>query len=105
MKPTDIYLGLPPLVGTFGRSELEHAAAVLVMAMQLRDVWEPITWEDVEKAIEKDPTFAKNPFFKPSFFDLIAGGYAVMVDDSMSFTKAGLERLENYMKRRTQKYG
>jgi hypothetical protein len=43
IKPSQIVLFIPPLVGTLGRSELEAAAAVMVSYLaEHGDEWEPI---------------------------------------------------------------
>lgn len=96
MKPRDIDLSTQglPLVGTFGKSEREAAAAYLLMAMQMKNTWAPQSAKDVGDAIlrhnkklrEKYPErgveagvefhWLSNPFFQPNFDSLVMKEFA-----------------------------
>lgn len=86
LRPSDVHLGVIPLVGTLGRAELEHAAALLVRACQLHeDKWQPVSLEMVGATIAHDstnlvgalPFWITNPFMaRPDFYGLLRRGYA-----------------------------
>lgn len=75
--PSDIYLGkrLPVLLDTFGKAEAEDAAAVLIVACQVRGKWlEEITIPDIDHAIENDTRikhWLKNPYFDVDYHLLV----------------------------------
>lgn len=86
IKPSDIVLRNPPLVGTMGRAECEFAAAVIVRTCQIKnpDEWQPVTPGDVGAMITHDqkhriePMYSccNNPFFRPDFDRLVESGFA-----------------------------
>lgn len=104
MKPSNVVLFVPPLVGTFGSSEREGAAALMVRACQVRgDEWAPVTWEEIVDVMRGDCSagveFGRlilNPFFRPDVHSLIAEGFARWTSDvggSVEFTEKGLATL------------
>lgn len=79
--PCDIDLSTRgmPLTGVFGKSEIEAAAAYILMTMQLENTWKPIHPKLVGDAILKFKPqwhWLSNPFFIPDFDALIMKGYA-----------------------------
>ncbi len=102
-KPSDVILTTPPLIGTMGRSEREHAAALLVRCCQVNgDEWQAVSPKMIGDVIESDieaktepvSSWNRNPFFRPDFPDLAKHGFAVMGDDrALSFTEKGLKAL------------
>lgn len=53
--PSQIYLGIPPLVGTMGKSEVEHAAAMIVRALAKRgNTWREISNEEIFAVARED---------------------------------------------------
>lgn len=110
MKPSDVHIhAMPPLVGAFGHSECEHAAALLIRVSQVNgDKWDWLTPQQMGAAIKADleakteplETFARNPFFAPDYYKLVSEGFAHWKDgvagSEISFTPLGLERLEKW---------
>lgn len=85
-KPSQVYLGMPPLGACFNKCEAECAAAVLVWAcQQLGDEWQRLPvktlGETLDVALKADPmpepvkSWARNPFFRPDFDRLTADGF------------------------------
>lgn len=83
--PSSIRLGLPPLVGTLGSAEIEHAVALLVRACHVRgDRWAPMLWEELQDVLRADmdaktnPVYSllRNPFFSPQFDRTVEKGWA-----------------------------
>lgn len=83
--PSSLRIAIPPFVGTLGSSEIEHAAALIVRACQVRaDKWQPLLWDDLQKAITPDvenrattiAALVRNPFFSPDFVSLVEKGWA-----------------------------
>lgn len=113
--PSQVFLNeIPPLVGTMGRSEIEHAAALLVRACQVRgDVWAPVAptdmgavlTRDLESDIDPWRALDRNRFFNPNFDALVERGFAKRLDDgrghprraSLAFTEKGIEALRKYV--------
>ncbi len=103
MKPSDVVLTTPPLTGTMGRSEREHAAALLVRCCQVNgDEWQAVSLKMLSDVIESDieaktepvSSWNRNPFINPDFCDLATQGFAVTGDDKgLAFTEKGLEAL------------
>ena len=71
-RPSDVYLGVPPLVGTMGHAEREFAAALIVRACQVNgDAWHPIEPAELGRVIKADiaagtepiASLNHNPFF------------------------------------------
>lgn len=115
-KPSQVVLDVPPLPGTFGKSELEHAAAIIVRVSQaLGDVWQPATWKQVQSVLRTDATngtlpfggenggLLANPFFRPDVYGLVEGGFARDVGEggekAFELTPAGIARLERWVRR------
>lgn len=111
-RPSDVLLIAPPLVGTMGSSEREHAAALLVRACQvLGDAWQPISFEQIRSVMTDDvsakhdpfASLAVNPFFRPSFEKLCRDGSFVKLTGEpgalrMEFTALGLDALRRWVK-------
>lgn len=86
--------GIPPLTATFGRTEREVAAAMLVLACTDHGSWYAAAPPDIGNAIierESDPAYRwlHNPFCRPDFHELVAKGFAEWVDGSPRTTAAG----------------
>lgn len=90
IKPSEVRLHVPPLVGTLGRSEYEHAAALIVRTCQVNgDAWAAVTPQQIGKAITEDldgkveplHSLNRNPFFRPDIRGLVAAGHARFVGD------------------------
>lgn len=82
-KPSQVLIGVPPLVGTLGRSELEQAAAMIILTCQrLGDAWQAVSLEAVQETLCKlgsRPSlqrFLSNPSFRPDFEALTEAGFA-----------------------------
>jgi len=113
MKPSDIALFVPPLVGTLGKSEIEGAAALIVRACQDHgDAWQAITPKQIGETMKKDiaeskqPFCAlmKNPFFQADVWKLVAEGFARWADQpggACELTDLGLERIKKWSKEKT----
>lgn len=86
IKPSEVVLGPDvPLVGTLGKAEFEHAAAMLVRACQvLGDKWQPVDPDEGIEVFRKDVEaktapwvhLNTNPFFQPDFRGLVEAGFA-----------------------------
>ncbi len=107
-KPSEIYLGGPPLVATMGRSELEHAAAIIVRTCQATgDVWRAVTWAEARLVIEADVAEKRtpfdaiwtNPFVRPDAHGLVAKGFASKDGDAVALTAQGLEAIRRWVQR------
>ena len=109
-KPSQVYLGIPPLTATMGRSEREHAAAILVRVCQARgDIWQPVTPAMFGEVINDDLTaktepfysLNQNPFFNPDFHDIVAKGFARWVETEgkgpLELTPTGIEALRGWV--------
>ena len=113
-KPSQVVLNaVPPLVGTMGHSECEHAAALIVRACQVRgDAWAPVGPRDIGEVLNADidartppwPALGRNPFFRPDFHKLVACGFAKWIgegegekDQPMELTPAGIEALRRWV--------
>lgn len=105
MKPSDVPLAIPPLVGTLGSAEVEHAAALLVRACQyFDDRFQPIGPKQIGIVLDDDlkngreplTSLSKNPFFRPDFHQLVANGFAkgdIANHGALELTDEALERL------------
>ncbi len=112
-KPSAVNLGgsYPPLCDTFGRSEAEAAATLIVLAcVELGDAWIPVGPETIGRLIEgartsrTEPLYSlsRNPFWHPDIWELIKRGAAEWVGEPgdhgvVQFTEAGLERLRRWV--------
>lgn len=106
MKPSDIRLGAPPLVGTFGVAEAEAAGALMVRTCQvLGDQFQAVHFAQVMKVWDADveasrPPFAAlraNPFFRPFAYELVRRGFARWTDKEggpLEFTAKGIDALK-----------
>jgi len=110
MKPSDIALFTPPLVGAFNKCEAECAAGLLVFALaKSGDIWKRISDERMGVVIgeallaNEDPiaSWQRNPFFRVDFHRLEKDGFVERTlsadGDCMSFTTRGLERLKRWI--------
>lgn len=89
VKPSEIRLSasFPPLASTFGRSEHEAAAALIVLAcIHNGDRWQPVTTLQIYAALvwavdvaKKQPfiDLSRNTFWRPDFIGLIKAGHAI----------------------------
>ena len=103
MTPSMIPLrdSLPPLCATFGRSEREAAATIMVATMTKKDdLWGPVSGREMHAALMADDELkqlAQNPFWRPDFADLAIQGFARYVEFpgnwGVEFTAAGVDRL------------
>lgn len=84
-KPSQVDLGIPPLVGIFGRAEIEHAISMVVHALAETDnTWRGISWSEIQAVLradveaKRDPFchLLRNPFFKPDIHAAVTAGYA-----------------------------
>jgi len=103
VKPSDILLIVPPLCATFGRTENEVAAALIVRACQVAgDQWAPVKWSTAVDVLKADHEAGRefgmmmvNPFCRPDMFALVDGGFARWIEKGreVEFTEAGLSRI------------
>ena len=107
-RPSQVSLsGVPPLVGTMGKSEAEAAAAVLVAFLSANgDEWRPVSSHDVLcfllPAIDdnKHPLahMLENPFWNPEPNAIVDLGFGTWVrDDSIELTPSGIETLRPFV--------
>lgn len=107
-KPSQVVLRASPLIGTMGRAETESAAALVVHACKRHgDKWQAVTTDMVVGAIRvagpDSPLgmLIRNPFLKPDFIALVAGGFATRSDDdgvvSYELTAKGLAALQRWV--------
>lgn len=101
IAPSDVLLVEPnPLGSTFGRSEREVAAALIVRALQVRGgSWGPVTFAELEALVARaDPwtiAILSNPFHRPEFFDLIAKGFARWLEPPADDDPSAIERFHD----------
>jgi hypothetical protein len=90
MKPSDVVLVVPPLTGTMKKAESEQAAALIIhVCAMLGDKWQPVTFGEIQTAIEAalasgTPTrrerwlrdMVSNPFVRPDVHRLVRDGFA-----------------------------
>lgn len=85
-KPSQVYLGVPPLCACFEKTEAECAAGLLVwVSQQNGDKWERLPLkrlgELLDVALKSEPvpepirSWGSNPFFRPDFDRLTTDGY------------------------------
>lgn len=106
MKPLDVVLLTPPLVGTMERSEVEQAAALLVRTLQATtNTWRGLQPKEIGEVIAGDlhadcepvTSWNRNPFIRPDFPALVELGFAKYSEDNaMAFTEKGLQALERW---------
>lgn len=106
--PSQVHLGAPPLTGTMGKSESEHAAACLVRVCQARgDTWAAHAWatvakvitEDIEASLEPFASLMRNPFFRPEIGRLVRDEFATIADGALAFTPKGFEALRPWVRK------
>ena len=106
-KPSDVVLYVPPLTGTMGRSEAEHAAAVIVRTCAATgDKWRAVEWSEVadvlkaevEASREPFASLVQNPFFQPSVDDLCRLGFGSRVGTAVGLNEAGIEALRRWVR-------
>ena len=115
MKPSDVVLCVPPLTATLGRSEREHAAALIVRACQeLGDKWQAVSPRQVGEVLRADVAAGRqpfaslgvNPFFRPDVHDLVAKGFATMREDkAVELTEKALEAIAKWARPAAQEVG
>lgn len=104
--PRDIQIGVPPLVGKFGKSEAEHAAALIILVCKAENAWRPVFPREIGVMMRDTPLHMElgrlfsNPFFRPDVHRLVADGWARWVGDSgdgdgraVELTPAAIEKL------------
>jgi hypothetical protein len=110
-KPSQVFLNtVPPLTGTMGRSEREHAAAILVRVCQVKgDAWQAVTPKilgevlraDLAAQVEPWHSLNANPFFRPDFHELVDAGFARWGEDEgkpIELTELGIESLRRWVR-------
>lgn len=107
-RPSQVALSVPPLTGTMGRSEREHAATLLLRALVREgDTWQALAppqiglaiRADLEERVEPISALSRNPFFRPDIPDLVAAGFAEFDRERrISFTDKGLEALSRWVR-------
>ena len=114
-KPSDVNLcgSFPPLVATYGRTDLEVTAAVIVRVLsEMGNTWRALEWSDVITVLtadlaEEHPSprarlmrdIVRNPFLRIAPAYLVEKGFAEWVDEpgaAVAFTADGLERLRRW---------
>lgn len=112
--PGDVVLAPVPLVGTMGRTEVEHAAAILVRVCQVRGAWGAVTTGDVREVGLADVAAGQplasmwtNPFLRPEFGGLVERGFARWHGEPfkspLELTDEGRARLGRWVRRPAQK--
>jgi len=107
-KPSDVRLVGIPLTATFGKSEMEAAAAIIVRTCAvLGDEWRAVSVDEVKKVLaleeEGKPLFAflRNPFWRPDVYQLVNKGFARWEGDPgtspVGFTEEGIARLARWV--------
>jgi hypothetical protein len=107
MKPSEVVIDAIPFVGTFGRSQIEIAVALIVRTCALGgDTWGPCTLDDVMLMITNEVTekaepiasMAGNPFVRPDWHSLISAGWATQDGGTgaIELTPKAVEALEKW---------
>lgn len=110
-KPSQVRVDLPiPFVGTFGASEAEQMAALLVLTLaRSDDAWRPVKAPEIGQLLQSvldkptDPVhrWASNPFMRPDVWRLIKDGYTEweggVVQSGVLFTDKGLSALSKWV--------
>jgi len=101
MRPSDVVLLVPCLVGTLGRSEREMAAALIVRACQLKgDQWGSVGIKEIGETIDADIAAGRQPLAalnrssfcpRPDFRDLVKEGFARFDGDPEKDASASIE--------------
>lgn len=109
--PADVRLdtSYPPLLATFGKTEAEYAAALIVRALQAAGgtEWRAVTFAEIvaaakaDLAAEREPiaSLARTPFISPDVDRLVRDGFATLSEDRLivEFTEAGRARLAKHV--------
>lgn len=109
-KPSEVQLVGIPLTATFGRSEMEAAAAIIVRTCAvLGDEWRAVSVDEVKKVLQLeqagDPLypFLSNPFWNPDVSQLASAGFARWEgqpgSSPVGLTDAGIEKLRRWVRR------
>jgi hypothetical protein len=100
-KPSDVVLGIPPLCGTMGKSEIEVAAAIVVRALAIHgDAWRELTEAEMQRAIDGDPyidSLARDPFLNADFCGLRHHGYGTE-PNCYGLTEKGIEAIRKWVR-------
>ena len=105
LRPSDVphsaLGGLGIITGTLGRAEAEAAAAILVRWHHAKGHtdWTPVSRAELAAWLGTDHVvrdWARNPFWRPAPWELVAGGYVVgwgTVDEPGTVTPKFIEAL------------
>jgi len=111
--PSQVYLGVPPLVGTMRKSEIEGAAALVIATCAVNgDAWQAVTPKLIgellrgalEAKTEPWASLNRNPFFRPDIRALAASEYGRWTSETedpspIELTKKGLFALSRWVRR------
>lgn len=107
-KPSDVPLYGVPLTDTFGKTEMEVAAALLVRTLQRGgDTWRPVPSEELLAAAKADmdedvrpiASLLRNPFLRPDFGALDRRDFTRFDGTSRELTALGLDVLRRFVAR------
>jgi hypothetical protein len=109
-KPSAVVLTTPPFTGTFRKTEIEIAAGLIVCALaHTGDTWRALPARELgatlerllSEAVEPIKSWARNPFMRPDFAGLVAGGFATRGGDdgnqTLELTPAAFEALKRWV--------
>lgn len=105
MKPSEVVLfrSVLPLIATFGRAELEFAAALIVRGcVRNGDRWQSLSPREIGQAMKADAepgepweTLQRNPFLpQPDFHGLVERGFARFGEETPDGEAAPIELTE-----------
>lgn len=106
-RPSDVVLHSPPLVAAMGKTQAEHAAAILVLHCRASgDEWRPVPlaalpeFVRAEAGAGREPlaSLCRNLLFRPDVHELVSGGYAEWTGGAIAFTAAGFEALSRHVR-------
>lgn len=118
-KPSQVRIGIPPLVATMGRSEAEFAAALVVRTLAVKgDTWRPVAWTEIQEVVKADmegtvdPVTMKRtprhaavaslmgmPFYRPDIYEMVKRGFARWTGEpgkTVEFTDKGVTALRKW---------
>lgn len=108
--PSQVRLGIPPLVGTMERAKREFAAALIVRACQVNgDTWGPVELralglvikDDIDAGREPIASLNRNQFFRPDFHMLADGVFGRWIgapgESAIELTEHGIESLRRWV--------
>jgi hypothetical protein len=108
-KPSQVYLGIPPLTATMGHAEAEFAAALVVRTLAVKgDTWRAVGWREIEEVVTADMKgkvepiglLMCNPFFQPDIHDTVKRGFARWTDKpngTVELTEEGIAALAKWV--------